>query len=346
MQSKINTFFKPCISKTVASSSISGNLLDCETAQLERPDITNTYKSKSFKPGDGSNGEPPQDIASRSSTVTLVPPQNLIRKRNYAQFHLELGQSDFLLHTCNVCSFQYATGNKGDEKVHQTIHRNYTRGIPFKGWQNERIIPTSSETGRIIMVLNDDPSPWRNKVLEVIKMMEIELGDGWIYHQQCKVYLFITFGRIAGCVIVEPITTAYRFVSSSSGNGSNNSAKTEVYQKSSVLQFGGVCFQREKVRKDPSKERLEGSDEGFGVILCEEEAVPASCGIRAIWVSPSNRRKHIASCLLDAARISCCDGLVLERAELAFSQPTSTGKKFISSYTNSSAFLLYTSSGS
>ncbi|CAH9080628.1 unnamed protein product [Cuscuta epithymum] len=346
MQSKINVFFKPCISKTVAASSISCDLFDCEAAQLERPDITNTYKRRSFKPGDGSNGEPPQEIASRSSTVKLVPPQNLNKKRNYAQFHLELGQSDFVLHTCNVCGFEYATGEEADEKVHQTIHRNYTRGIPFKGWQNERIIPTSSETGRIILVLNDDPSPWRNKVLEVVKMMEIELGDGWIYHQQCKVYLFITFGRIAGCVIVERINRAYRFVSSSSGNGSNNSAKTEVSQKSSVLQFGGVCFQREKVRKDPSKERLEGSGEGFGVILCEEEAVPASCGIRAIWVSPSNRRKQIGSYLLDAARISCCDGLVLERAELAFSQPTSTGKKFISSYTNSSSFLLYTSSGS
>ncbi|KAK4740230.1 hypothetical protein R3W88_003927 [Solanum pinnatisectum] len=39
------------------------------------------------------------------------------------------------------------------------------------------------------------------------------------------------------------------------------------------------------------------------------EAVSALCGIRAIWVTPSNRRKHIASYLLDAA--SVCD-LVIE----------------------------------
>jgi N-acetyltransferase len=38
------------------------------------------------------------------------------------------------------------------------------------------------------------------------------------------------------------------------------------------------------------------------VIICENEPVAAVCGIRAIWVTPSNRRKHIASQLLDAVR--------------------------------------------
>lgn len=116
-------------------------------------------------------------------------------------------------------------------------------------------------------------------------------------------YLFISSRRIGGCLVAEPIKKAYRIVSSSQGNKSSVAAEREVSQRSTVLQFGGVSFQREKVRREPPKEKLNALDDGLnGVILCEKEAVPALCGIRAIWVTPSNRRKHIASYLLDAAR--------------------------------------------
>ncbi|KAJ8530223.1 hypothetical protein K7X08_037058 [Anisodus acutangulus] len=182
----------------------------------------------------------------------------LNKKRKYAQFYLELGQSDFLLHTCTVCGFKYA---KGDEK----FHKNYTHGIPFKGWWNERILQIPSlAIGRIILVLDEDPPPQRNKVQEVVKMMEMELGDGWINHQLCKVYLFISSQRI------------WMSGSRAHKEGKNQSTKS---------------------REEP--------DESInGVVLCEKEAVSALCGIRAIWVTPSNRRKHIASYLLDAARES------------------------------------------
>lgn len=54
------------------------------------------------------------------------------KKRSYAQYHLELGQSDFLLHTCSVCGLRYALGDEGDEKVHKTFHKIYYEGIQFK----------------------------------------------------------------------------------------------------------------------------------------------------------------------------------------------------------------------
>jgi hypothetical protein len=38
------------------------------------------------------------------------------------------------------------------------------------------------------------------------------------------------------------------------------------------------------------------------VVLCSKTAVPAVCGVRGIWVSCSERRKGIASQLLDAMR--------------------------------------------
>ena len=57
---------------------------------------------------------------------------NTNKKRTYAQLHLELGQSDFNLHTCSKCGVKYAPGEEEDEKAHKGFHRDYTLGIPFK----------------------------------------------------------------------------------------------------------------------------------------------------------------------------------------------------------------------
>ena len=54
------------------------------------------------------------------------------KKRSYAQYHLDLGQSDFLLKTCSVCGVMYVTGDEVDEKAHKGFHNDYIRGIQFK----------------------------------------------------------------------------------------------------------------------------------------------------------------------------------------------------------------------
>jgi hypothetical protein len=64
--------------------------------------------------------------------ATATEAEGRLKKRTYAQFHLELGQSDFVLHTCSVCGMMYARGNDDDEKVHKAYHRSYFEGVPFK----------------------------------------------------------------------------------------------------------------------------------------------------------------------------------------------------------------------
>ncbi|KAF5814423.1 putative transcription regulator GNAT family [Helianthus annuus] len=109
-----------------------------------------------------------------------------------------------------------------------------------------------------------------------------------------------------------------------------------------ILQFGNISFQREFRRKNwlPKNERI-SEDTLIGAIVCEKDAVSAVCGIRAIWVAPSNRRKHVATHLLEAARKSFCSDLILEHNQLAFSQPTNAGKLLANSYTNTRSFLVY-----
>lgn len=125
---------------------------------------------------------------------------------------------------------------------------------------------------------------------------------------------------------------------------SDGASGKEVLPKAKTLQFGSVCFQREVSGKDSTHRSSEAMDSSLlGSIACEEEATPASCGIRAIWVSPSNRRKRIATHLLDAVRKSFSTDCVLELSQLAFSEPTSAGKTFATKYTGTGSFLVYKS---
>ncbi|XP_057811216.1 protein CHROMOSOME TRANSMISSION FIDELITY 7 isoform X1 [Salvia miltiorrhiza] len=334
MQPKINAFFKPSPSHLLESSPFS--VVAGESTAEQETDVS--YKRARSDPEvETSNGHDLEDKLPKLEQGKSCKILN--KKRKYAQLFLEVGQSDFLFHTCKVCSFKYAPGDEVDEKVHKTIHKNYTLGLPFKGWRNERVID-ELDKGRIILVQDGDPPAQLKKVEDVVQMIETELGEGWILNKQCKqVYLFISSQRVSGCLVAEPIKKAYKLLSSSLVEKSNLPAK-EKMRTSSTLQFGGVCLQREVIKREHVKHPEEGTHDG--TILCKNEAVPALCGIRAIWVSPSNRRKNIARSLLDAARNSFCTGMILNHTELAFSQPTTLGKALMSSYTKTNSFLVYT----
>ncbi|XP_022151359.1 protein CHROMOSOME TRANSMISSION FIDELITY 7 isoform X2 [Momordica charantia] len=356
MQSKISVFFKPSSSISAHRSTESplnsaadddGALKIWEKAEHQ---YVNTYKRRTSSshspeyvipaPKNPILDDSSVNLEVASSTKTVV--KN--KKRSYAQYHLLFGQSDFLLHFCPTCGIKYARGDEGDEKSHKTFHKNYTCGIQFKGWSHERVINvTSDEGGRILLVLDSDPSAHRNKVEAVVKMMEKDLGSGWILHKDCQVYLFVSSQRIVGCLVVEPITKAFKVVSCFLDEKPDESKMKDSRQSSTTLQFGDITFQREAILKKPTK-NPEALDKNLnGAILCEEEAVPAVCGVRAIWVTPANRRKHIASQLLDAARKSFCKGVALECSQLAFSQPTSCGMALASRYVGSRFILVYKS---
>ncbi|XP_024996276.1 protein CHROMOSOME TRANSMISSION FIDELITY 7 isoform X2 [Cynara cardunculus var. scolymus] len=323
MQLKINSFFKSSSPSTVQRETLDLPLSPLEdlsnevdfTKEPEIPIIYTRRAPNSDRRDDGEwTGKDPKKLDSRRPLVV-------------------------------VKSEKFAPGDEGDEKAHKEFHKNYTHGIGFKGWRNERVIDMLSlECGRVILVLKDDPPAHSKKVKEVIGMMETELGDGWIFHEQCKVYLFICSQRVAGCLVAESINKAYQLVSNSDEKSDVTTAPEEDRRlTSTTLKFGGVSFQREIVTKNPlAKNERKANDDLLGAIICEKDAVPAVCGIRAIWVTPSNRRKHIATHLLEATRKSFCPGLSLEHRQLAFSQPTNVGKLLASSYTNTKSILVYT----
>ncbi|CAO2831821.1 unnamed protein product [Amaranthus hypochondriacus] len=352
MQKSIKSFFKHSSTPPSAPGTFNSDDLFDGIRAKKRPEIRVKYTRQSTREEESTKDDWIREETSeeRRETSEKLKGDNgggkiLNKKRKYAQFHLELGQSDFLLHTCKICGIKYAKGDEIDEKVHTTFHKNYTHGIPFKGWRHEKVIQLSGLVkDRVILVSNYDTPAQRNKVQEVVKMMEIDLGDGWIFHELCKVYLYISSQRVAGCVFVESINTAHKVLSDPVQMSTNGASGKEEKPMQKTLQFGGICFRREAFRKCSTHRSSEAMDSNInGSIVCEEKATLASCGIRAIWVSPSNRRKGIAKHLLDAVRKSFSLEYTLECSELAFSQPSSSGKALATKYTGTPSFLVYKS---
>lgn len=66
----------------------------------------------------------------------------------------------------------------------------------------------------------------------------------------------------------------------------------------------------------------------------------AVCGVRLVWVSLEARRQGLATKLLDCLRSQFMQGYVIQRDELAYSQPTEAGAAFIRVYSGR-RFLVY-----
>ncbi|KAJ6815787.1 protein CHROMOSOME TRANSMISSION FIDELITY 7-like isoform X1 [Iris pallida] len=274
-QSKILSFFKPSNPKSQIPPQASDHIDAWQLAGDADPKPLVTYNRRSSvsdpKRIDLEDDTSSREIEERSDRSANASPKScsaskiLNKKRSYAQYHLELGQSDFLLHACSVCGLMYARGDETDEKVHKAFHKDYYEGIQFKGWCNERMVcKPGSNRDHILLVLNYDPPAQKQKVNQVIRVMEKELGfsEDSLIHKLCKVYLFISSHRVVGCLVAEPIRTAHRVISSplsspsSDGRCSNAfSPKLEVASndskrmKPTTLQFGQFNFQREVAKR-------------------------------------------------------------------------------------------------
>jgi len=114
MQSKITAFF------TSSPASSSPNYDDdLSVWENQQHHIINTYTRRRPNPNAGTSDPKP---------ATLV--KN--KKRSYAQFHLDFGQSDFLLRACSTCGVKFTPGDPQDEKSHNEFHKSYTQGIQFR----------------------------------------------------------------------------------------------------------------------------------------------------------------------------------------------------------------------
>lgn len=82
-------------------------------------------------------------------------------------------------------------------------------------------------------------------------------------------------------------------------------------------------------------------DTADGTVRCCGPARRASAGIAKIFVHAAQRRRGVATRLLDAVRATLVYGRVVPRAELAVTQPTRDGTALFARYAGTPHFLVY-----
>ncbi|XP_036144191.1 N-acetyltransferase ESCO2 [Monomorium pharaonis] len=131
------------------------------------------------------------------------------------QCQLDIGQKHFGTTQCPACSVVYQLGDPGDENAHLNYH-NSIRTLKFQGWKNERVILEDHFTSsRIILVEPHDPKQHWKKVLEILAVVDKDLGlaemDSSDY-QSKQIYLYVREKRVIGVLVAEYIEKAFRMI--------------------------------------------------------------------------------------------------------------------------------------
>lgn len=199
-------------------------------------------------------------------------------------------------------------GLEEDDAQHAKVCKAYKEGVTCLGWKNERSVATFGKDDRILEVRPDDAQQHLNKVVEVKKIVDKELGFANRSRENTSVtgtgkttYMFISKKRVVGLLVVKRIQRAYELLQA--GVTDDNNVENSISRS-----------------LKPSKALL---------------------GVDQIWVHKAHRHRGIASKLVTAARDHLIFGMVVPLELVAFSSPTDAGLRFAKGYTGSERPLIY-----
>lgn len=162
-------------------------------------------------------------------------PGNKRQKKQKEQVYLDFGQASFGKQIiCPICNFMYVHGVKDDEAQHKKICTEYTRGVLFQGWKNEKVVQTfdGDRKERIIQIRSSDPSHHLAKVAHLKSIVDTEMSFSPAkIPKDLTHFLYISSKkRILGYVSVHPISFAYPLLNKSTRSTKKQKAILGVFQ--------------------------------------------------------------------------------------------------------------------
>ncbi|KAJ3411745.1 N-acetyltransferase esco2 [Chytridiales sp. JEL 0842] len=238
----------------------------------------------------------------------LDPPHS---KKKYDQMVLDLGQKNAGLKQCGECGMSFSNTSKEDGALHVKYHSSVVHGIDYPGYAGDIIAWEEPGTQIIHLNMKEAQSSQKKKVLEVLDVVEQELGAVKLsesFLAGCQIFLCVMKKKVVGCVVGEHIEKAFKILTETNG---------ALGMRSSMAAGNGGTYYLSEV---PSK----------GI-----------CGVSRIWVSRNARRRGIGTKLLDALRRKFIFGCIIDKDLLAFSQPTESGRNLAENYIGKKDILVY-----
>jgi hypothetical protein len=249
------------------------------------------------------------------------------KKPRMVQMQLDLASEQ--RKACKTCGMEYIPSNAEDAALHRRFHAMNLGGVDFTKAVVDRMRKNAVWSGGdgsfIAAVGRKDALALRNRTSDVLKVVTTELAavpipDTELWSQtsesrfahaqkdkrdiktaaasdgplvdRYKTYLYIRGQKCLGACLAERVWEAYTVLDQSDVSAQTRQLSTEAQSSS---------------------------------ISISSSTDPVLLGISRIWASNQHRKQSIATRLLDCARSDFLYGMVVEKEQVAFSQPTESG---------------------
>ncbi|XP_034107500.1 N-acetyltransferase eco [Drosophila albomicans] len=131
------------------------------------------------------------------------------------QYQIDAGQKAFGARQCQQCGLVYTVHEPEEEQLHREYH-NAVHVLRFKGWIDEDIVavyPEWGADGRIIRITEQAPAARLQRLCELVKVVDKELGfASYIVPKTFVAFFAVRKQQIVGLCLVQPLEKANRFI--------------------------------------------------------------------------------------------------------------------------------------
>lgn len=262
-----------------------------------------------------SSVDPPKHKAQAQTQTQIQTHTQQQKQPALRQMQIDLGNE--VRKTCATCGMEYIPSNTEDAALHKKFHEMNSTGVDLgkafmranaSRWVYEA---TRFDEGYVVIVDRKSSSSAKNqakRVLEVVnkELSSPEIADEVLWSQveppkhvpddeekvdRYRVFLHMKDSRCVGLALTERIWESRPVVQESNANAN------------------GTIRDRDSA------------------VSVRDEVHPAIVGVSRIWTSGASRRKGIALDLLDCVVSNYIYGMEISKDEIAFSQPTESGKR-------------------
>lgn len=136
------------------------------------------------------------------------------------QYQIDAGQKAFGGRECPECGLLYSVHEPEEEIIHDNFHKSM-KILLFRGWQQENVVALVDEwgvDGRIISVGNTDSKVKLNRVLEIMDLVDLDLGFVNVpLNPKAIVYMAVSRGRVMGLCVAMPKGRGHRLIVTDDG---------------------------------------------------------------------------------------------------------------------------------
>jgi N-acetyltransferase len=231
------------------------------------------------------------------------------------QMQIDLGNE--VRKTCATCGMEYIPSNTEDAALHKKFHEMNSTGVDLgkafmranaSRWVYEA---TRFDEGYVVIVDRKSSSSAKNQAKRVLEVVNKELSSPEIDDEILWSQAEPPKPKHAPDEGEEDKVDRYRVFLHMKDSRCVGLALTErIWESRPVVQG-----------------EMNGATVKDSAVSVRDEVHPAIVGVSRIWTSGASRRKGIALDLLDCVVSNYIYGMEISKAEIAFSQPTESGKR-------------------